>query len=199
MKLKKVTGTYSLPYTIKAEWTTYLVGTILFLPIIVVILFCIAKRPETWPLLVPPTGLLIWWMIWANAFEITIKEDKIIYKTLTSRNNQIQLSDIKKIAIEIYTRKIGEATKAFYRFNIYHKSSGPLAINMKPFGQRDLAILADAIATKVPSLEMDEKTRELKEGDFKPIISQGIRGIFQLGLYLLLIYSIVVIIRALLK
>ena len=201
MEPQKVSGTYSLPYTIQTEWTGYLIFSILFGPIAILGIFATLKNPSTWPLLLIALVLLSTFLIWIKSFKILIKEDRLIYNTLFSRNNKVMFSNINKLEIKIGVWGDESAKKnAYYRFNIYTRSSEkPLTINMKPFGKRDLAILADAIVTKVPSVKMDELTHQLKEGNFKPIVSEGIRKIWQIALLVLWIFLALAIFHALAK
>lgn len=209
MEEKKLTEAYSLPYAIKTEWTSFLVFSILFVPFAIIGIICLLNDPDNifksflsffgWCL---SWGMWVISMSWLLCFKITLEEDKIIYRTLLSwlfRKNEVRFSDIEKVEIKIGTGKERARKNAFYRLNIYDNSlhkKDPLTINMKPFSQRDLAIIADVISTKNPSARLDNKILALKKGNFNPIISEGIRKIWQLAFSLFIVFLALAIIRA---
>lgn len=194
-----MSGTYSLPYTIKAEWTAYLIFSIICGPFILLALWR-ANTDTSW---VSPTIVFffIWVlaMFWIYSFKIKILEDKIVYKTLFARIKEVLFLNISKIDIKIGMNRDGR-NKGYYRFNIHQNlSEEPIIINIKPFSQRDLAVLTDVICTKVPSVIMDDLTHELKDGNFKPIISAGVKKMWQIALVIFIAFLVVAIIKILIK
>lgn len=195
--LIKVQDTYKLPYTIKAEWTAYLVFSIMFVPI--TLLWIIDYRPDTnsWQPILILLSILTLFLIWIKIFRITLENNKIFYKTLFSKK-ELLFSDIKKIEIatgidrtaseemagvSFVKRRMG----AFIRMNISSKNE-LLSINMKPFSKRNLIIIVDAITIANSNVELDAPALALKQGDFKPVVSATIGKIWQILLYIFWIF-----------
>ena len=198
MNLSKVSGMYSIPYSIKAEWTSYLVFSILFAPITIIAAVAVFKDPSGWPVLLVIALLLGWILFWLGSYKILLLEDKIVYKTMFS-SKEVLPSNIRKMQISIGIQQ-GQKGKGFYRLEIYPSSSeNVLTINMKPFSKRDLAILTDYITINNPYVEIDNLIREIKESNFKAVTSAGIRKVWQRLLYIFVSSLVLSIIRALMQ
>ncbi len=198
--LIRVKNTYKLPYTIRAGWTSYVVPTsIIFGPLSLVAVLVAFKSPShAQSFLLPDLiifGSLTFFLIWIASFKIVLNSDSISYKTLFSKGLQVKFSEIKKVEIDIGMHssrsKQSGRQKSYYSLNIFtHSPKQHLSINMKPFSKRDLAILIDAIMVANPSVELDRLSRNLYEGDFKPIVSQSIRKFWQFALWWFLVFLV---------
>ncbi len=198
MTLQKVKGTYTLPHVIKADWTAYLIFSIFFGPIVILGIFATLKNSSAWPVSFVALIFLVAFLAWINSFKIILSDDKIIYKTLFSKNKEAIFSKINNMEINIGLKHKANAKSAFYQLDIYERGSIELlSINMKPFSKRDLAIIVDTIAIKAPSAKMDELTYQLKEGDFKLIVSEGIRKSWQVLLIIAVMSLSIAIFHAL--
>ena len=205
--LIKVKDTYKLPHVIKAEWTAYLVFSILFGPISLLSLAAYYKNPDSnmWQAVLISIGILTLFLVWIAYFKIILNSDGVIYKTLFSKGFKAKFSEIKKAEIDIGMRssgneQLGRQKGGYYRFNIFtHSSELPFTINMKLFSKRDLAILIDAIMVTNPSVELDKFSRNLYEGNFKPIVSEGIRKFWQVALWIFLVFLIINLLRHFIK
>ena len=204
--LIKVKGTYKLPYIIKAEWTAYLVFSILFGPIILLLLAAYYINPDSniWQAVLFALGTLIIFLVWISYFKVILNSNGIFYKTLFSKGFKVNFSEINKIEIDIGMHSSGsekqERQVGYYRFNIFtHSSEVPYTINMKPFSKRDLAILVDLAVAANPSIKLDKLAHDLYEGNFNPIASQGIRKFWQVALWIFLIFLIISLLRHLIK
>jgi hypothetical protein len=196
--LSKVSGTYSIPYIIKAEWTSYLVFSIIFGPVTILGTIIVFQDPTGWPILLIGAILLGYFLFWIDSLRISLLEDKIVYKSMFS-SKEVLYSNIKKMQINIGIKR-GQKGKGFYRLEIYSGSSkGVLTINMKPFSKRDLAILADAVTTKNPHVETDDLIRAIKEDNFKAVTSAGLRKVWQIILYVFAVSLAFSMIRALMQ
>jgi len=177
-----------LPYTIKAEWTGYLVFSIIYVPIALLGAAAVYKNPssDSLPLLYIPLLVLGLFFVWFESFRIVLSTDGVSYKTLFSRGFNVRFPQVKKLEIDVGLYPSGSEKQAvrgrgFYRFNLFtNDAATPFSINMKPFSKRDLAILTDAIVARNPSVMLDERSRRLKEGDFKPVLSEGLRKMWQI-------------------
>jgi hypothetical protein len=201
--LLKVKGTYRLPYAIKAEWTGYLIFSILFIPISLLWVVVAFKNPSQnflLPNLIPLVILTIF-LIWLASLKIVLNSDGIFYKTLFSKGFKIKFSEIEKVGVDIGmypsgSEQQGSQRRGYYRFNIFkHDVGDPFAVYMKPFSKRDLAILIDAIMVANPSVKLDKLSRNLYEGNFKPIVSQGIRKFWQVTLWLFWVFLLINLLR----
>ena len=205
--LIKVRGAYQLPYTIRAEWTGYLVFSIIFVPIALLGAFAVYKNPSSSSLapVYLPLIVLALFFVWIESFRITLSADGVSYKTLLSKGFNVQFAQIKKVEVDVGLYPSGSEKQAvrnrgFYRFNIFtNDAAAPFSINMKPFSKRDLAILTDVIAAQNPSVSLDERSRRLKDGDFKPILYEGLRKIWQILLAVLGIFLALGLLRALIR
>jgi hypothetical protein len=179
----KTPNTVPLPCSIRAEWTAYAVFSILFVPLSLLFLNSYLQNPSAnsgQPVFFS-VGILAFFLIWISAFKINLTQQGITYKTLFSKGFQIDFSSIKKIDVAI---GINAGRKGgFYRLNLTTTDSAePFTINMKPFSKRELATLIGAIVAATPAVELDGFSKQLYEGNFNPIVSQGIRKLWQVTL-----------------
>jgi len=191
----KTNGAYSLPYIIKAEWTSSLLFLILLGPIVILFLHLSFKSLSALPGFILSLSVLSGVLVWLRSFKITILEGEVIYDTLFSKNNRMAFTDIKKLEISIgaSNRKAG-----FVRFNVC-SGAGMIAINMKPFGKHDLAVLADVLASRAPGAKTDEMVEELRRGNFSPVASATAKKIWQVSWSIFLMFFIIALIHGLTK
>ena len=193
--------TYSLPYTAKAEWTTYLIFSIFFVPILLLWVFISFQHPASnaWEAVLILFIMLSIFLAWIGAFKIILQEDRLFYSTLLSKNNEILFSDITRIGFKVLSAEESARKSALIVLEIYTKiKEAPLAINMKPFSKRDLAILVDVVSKKNPEIDMDAVTLKLKEGEFKPVSISTIKNFWKYFLRFLWIMLAILFIRSLL-
>ena len=186
---KKARGTYQLPYVVKAEWTTYFIFSLLFGPIALLWLVGYFKNPvaNAWAPLLILFLVLTLFLVWAAALRVILEKDRIIYQTLFSRRRELFFSDVKKVKISI---------GLYYQLNLFGaRNSQPLTINMKPFSRRNLAIIIDAVASENQAVELDRLSVSLVEGDFKPIISAGVKNVWQVFLWIFWIFFAISLVR----
>jgi hypothetical protein len=187
MNLIKVTGTYNLPYIIKVEWTAYTVFSIIFIPFLVSALVLQDIQAQSLVLV-----LFLIAIVWLERFKISLTASSIEYQTLLSGKHSIDFSEIDKVEVDIgfsqysagWQHYYKSRTQAYYRLNILQNGQKTLTINMKPFSRRDLAIVMDAIYSHNPNIKMDDYSRSLKDGDFKPILMGGIKKMWQVMLFI---------------
>ena len=185
---------YQLPHTIKANWTTYLVFTILFLPVVILWIGVLFKHPTSnaWQPVLMFLFILTLFQVWAASLKIILGKDKISYKTLFSRQKEILFSDVKKIEIAIGIGRtenektggisyIKRRTGPFIRMNIYG-GDRLLSINMKPFGEQNLIAIVKTISNANPNIQLDKRSLRLNQGDFRPVISGTISSLWQIFL-----------------
>lgn len=200
MDLKKVINTYSLPLKIKPGGAIYFIFAILlFLPAIIS-LFATLKNPSFWPIIGISLVVFILFLIWIYNFEIQILKDRIIYKSLF-RKEEILFENIKKVEIivGIYSNRKAK-NSGYYSLNIFNTNQ-KISINMKPFSRRDLAIVIviDSIYSYNKSIELNELAMKLKDGNFKPIVMQGIKKVWEVALLIFVIFLVIGLINALIK
>jgi len=181
------------PYIAKAGVSSYIILSIISAPFSLIVLFKGLQNgiPFNQGILGVLTFFVICFVwpfiiIWLASFKIILTNEDLIYKTFISRlffkKKIIKFSEVKKINIHISQDLEADRKSAFYRLNIYGInifSQDPLTINMKPFNQEDLINIVNLIFFKNPSIQIDKKVQELKDGNFSPIISTGIKENFK--------------------
>lgn len=181
----KTNPSYSLPYTIRVEWTTYMVFSLFFIPISALFIFVNMKSPflSPWAGFGFPLVFLSVFLIWAQSFTIVLKEDRIIYKLLHfAVHREVKYCDISKLKIDVGLGPASLKHHAYYRLFFVDKSGKEiLVINLKPFSRRDLALLVDIVSRKNKEVEMDELSMKIKEGGISSIAAEGARNIWQIA------------------
>jgi hypothetical protein len=188
----KVHGTYSLPYTIKAEWTAYVVFSVIFGLLILLAAYADFVKPQSGVFVIEIIVLVIFtvFLFWIASFRIIIDKNGIIYKTLFSQKN-IVFSEIERVEIHA-GRSTSNSEKsagmpyrpaAFIRMDLF-TNSNLLMINMKPFSKKNMAIVVDAINTANPNTELLGAAATLKDGEFGPIIHGVIKKFWQVAIWL---------------
>ena len=186
---------YPIPYFIKAEWTAYLIFSIIFVPVSLLWTFLFFKNPHSndWIAVLISIVFLGVFMWWIGSFKITIDQHQITYKTLFSRLNIVNIADISKLEVSVgLVGSESSTNNAYYRLIIHTKNAEyPLIINLKPFSTKDIIILVNALSFINPSIELDELSQSLRDGDIMPMVNAGISKIWQICLWILFVFLLV--------
>jgi len=171
MKSRKFKRNYSLPYTAKGKIRSSIVISLIIICIVAGIGIieynkrnpgCVSQ-PEG---VLLPIAIIIVLQLILRA-KLIIKEDRIIHISYFFTGRQeILISDIKRMEIVMRNRK------GAFILNLYDDKDffvKPFVINIGLFREKDILTLIDAITKKVSSIEMDDFTRQLKNGDFKGV------------------------------
>jgi len=166
---KKVSGTYKLPYVIRSSKLGYLIYTVLFLPFILIAIY---KYPNFLAAFVF-IFILLFFLSALYAFRIDIEKDKLVYRALFYKPAEVQISNIRKIRMG--SEYVGRGASMLY-FYIHEKGkSKPIKIPVLFCRKIDLTVMADALLTINPSIEMDNRIRQIKENKFKELESTYLR------------------------
>ena len=157
---------YSLPYAVRVSWPPFVIFTVLGLLISFPLLSIIQRGPSA---VLPVVVILC--MVWGSIGilllviglqKIVLLPDRIRYTSLFLRREML-FSDIRRIEVKATPGRGGG-----YFLEIYGASSPkPLAISVKPFPRKGISVIVDVIATHTPSVTLDQKASQLREGVFK--------------------------------
>ncbi len=189
MSKQKIINIYSLPYKFGSEWIAYLVFSIIFIPIGISSIFIALEDPEAYLFALFSVFLSVGFLFFIGSFKVEIREYRVIYKTLFSKQ-EIPIEEIQRLDMIITTV---QNVPAYYLNMISHDEK--LSINMKPFSKKDLAILIDLVATKNNKIELNELATELREGKYSKINNESIRKVFQMVISILATWLLAWIIK----
>lgn len=161
-----------LPYTIQAEWTAYLLFSIMFGPIAGYALYDAISTREVFLGHWVAFFIFGWALLWISRFRITLKPDKIQAQSLFS-NRELAYAEISGLTLEIGATQPQKS--AFYRLNILSRTgTEPLMINIKPYSKTDLGILVRTIINRGKGVTLDRLCQALAAEDLAPVVNEGI-------------------------
>ena len=87
--------------------------------------------------------------LWLSRFSVKIDNEYICYRSLLSGNNCVRISDITSIKYKTGIEKYTDRFLPTIRLEIEEKKGKFIIINLKVFGQRDVAFLNDFLRSKL--------------------------------------------------
>lgn len=164
---------YSLPYIARARIRVFFPLVIIFIGTVIGLLFF---QRLTIGINIPTFYILFALMflglfkLWTPSCEIVVERDKITYRE-PSLKQEILTSNIKRMEATLNLDSSPRKKRGIY-LNLYDDkkfSEKPFAINLALFSKKDLRVLINVVVEESPSVEMDETTYQMKEGDFHAI------------------------------
>jgi len=168
---------YPLPYKIKADWKGFSILLFVFeIPFIIMAIAFAGQQIPLWICGIIAAFLPACWWFLLSTFGIIITDDRIICKSLFSKDEEMLLAEIKSVKFAYGLNKSTKRGYGFFQLVIAHKvKSKPIIINMKMLSGKDLAILVDALLTKNPSIETDKNVERIRDKELKEVVSTALK------------------------
>ena len=187
-------------YVIKADTSVYIIFSIFIIPILLIELVALHKSLTALPLVLLTITIIFIVLLWISSFKIILKNDNIYYKSLFSKLRIVKLSDIKELKCIIGDVKRATKKSAFYQMVLYdYEHNELLTINMKPFSKNDITLLVKNIVLQKPDITIDKFFKAIIDGNFNPVIQEGVNKILILAFIIIFSFVVVVIIIILIK